>query len=146
MPPPQRWARMALALALAGCAGDGPSGGGGSETWFDQIQADVFDQHCAIAACHDSATRQGNLVLVAGESYDQLVDVEPNNAAARAAGLLRVAPGSSQTSFLVHKLTGDLTADEGSRMPLGSPPLPDSQIANIIAWIDDGASPTAPPP
>ena len=136
---------LAAAL-LAACAGDGPPAG--SElTWFEEIQRDTFDQSCISGACHDSATRAGNLSLVAGESYDQLVNIEPENPAAREAGLLRVEPFSSTNSFLVNKLTGDLEPAEGAQMPLGAGQLPAEEIAYVIEWIDQtGASETAPPP
>lgn len=132
-------------LLLAACAGDGPAPGG-ELSWFEEIQRDTFDQSCVAGACHDSATRAGNLSLVAGESYDQLVDIEPDNAVARANGLLRVEPFSVAGSFLVKKLTGVLEQGEGARMPLGAAELPAAQIAFIVAWIEAGASPTAPPP
>jgi len=133
------------ALLLAACAGDGPATGG-ELSWFDEIQRDTFDQSCVSGACHDSATRAGNLSLVAGESYDQLVDIEPDNEVARAAGLLRVEPFSAAGSFLVRKLTGVLEQGEGAQMPFGAAELPPAQIAFIVAWIEAGASRTAPPP
>ncbi len=133
------------ALLFAGCAGEGPPAAE-DETWFGQIQSDVFDQSCLAGACHNSATRAGNLSLVPGESYDQLIDIEPDNNAARAAGLLRVLPDAVASSYLVAKLTGDLASGEGAQMPLGAPPIPPEQIATIEAWIEAGASETAPPP
>lgn len=134
-----------LAAVAAACAGDGP-GVDEEQTWFDQIQSEVFDQSCLAGACHNSATRAGNLSLAAGESYDQLVEVLPDNSAARDAGLFRVLPDSVAESFLVAKLTGDLSTGEGSQMPLGAPPIASDQIASIEAWIDAGAPETGPPP
>lgn len=142
----QRATSLIAATILFGCAGEGPPSGGGEETWFDQIQNDVFDQSCLAGACHNSATRAGNLSLAAGESYDQLVNIEPDNSAARDAGLLRVLPGSVAESFLVNKVTGDLQSGEGAQMPIGAPPIPAAQVANIAAWIEAGASETDPPP
>lgn len=142
----QRATSLIAAAVLFGCAGDGPPAGGGEETWFDQIQGQVFDQSCLAGACHNSANRAGNLSLAAGESYEQLVNIEPDNSAARDAGLLRVLPGSVAESFLVHKLTGDLQSGEGAQMPIGAPPISEAQIANIAAWIEAGASETDPPP
>lgn len=140
---------LALAALLAGCAGDGPPEGGGGppqQSEFDEIQAEVFDQSCVSGACHDSGTRAGDLSLAAGESFGELVDVEPDNAAARDAGLLRVEPFSVEGSFLVDKLRGTLSGGEGAQMPIGAPPVPEEQIARIEAWIAAGASPTEPPP
>lgn len=131
---------------LAGaCAGEGvvpgneptpvPSGS------FGEIQRTVFNRSCTSAACHNAATRAGNLSLAPGESYDDLVNIEPENAVARGAGLLRVTPGSVDESFLVAKLTGDLAAGEGSMMPLGAGSLPESEIDLIRGWIEGGALP-----
>ncbi len=134
-----------VAVLLTSCAGEGPEGTA-EQTWFDQIQNDVFDQGCVSGACHDSAVRAGGLSLAAGESYDELVDVGSTNPAARAAGLLRVEPFSASTSFLVAKIRGNLMEGEGSQMPLGSSPLSEAQILNVEAWVDAGASRDAPPP
>lgn len=128
-----------VALVAMGCAGDGPPGGEGPQSQFDQIQNEIFDQSCVSGACHDSVTRAGNLSLTAGESYDQLVDIEPDNSAARGAGLLRVLPDSVEGSYLVNKVTGDLLGGEGAQMPIGAPPISNDQIELIVAWIDAGA-------
>ena len=139
------WAISFLTVGtVAGCAGDGPPPTGG-QTWLGEIQRDIFDPSCATAACHSASTSAAGLSLAPGESYDQLIDVEPQNPTA-AAGLLLVEPGSIEGSYLVHKLTGDLQAGEGSIMPLLAPPLTQEQIATVEAWIAAGASPDAPPP
>ncbi|HZR79581.1 MAG TPA: hypothetical protein VFD92_00675 [Candidatus Binatia bacterium] len=134
---------------VAGCAGtggtpsDGGGGtvGGGADPSFATIQREIFDKHCTSAACHSAVARSGSLSLVAGDSYDGLVNVEPDNAAARAAGLLRVAPDQPQKSFLIAKLTGDLQPGEGSSMPLGATPLSDAEIDLVRSWIAAGAMP-----
>ncbi len=123
----------------AGCAGDGapPSGGGTYAT----IQTEIFDAGCTQQACHSAAGRAGDLSLSAGESYDELVDVESANPTAAAAGLLRVEPFHAEQSFLMRKLTGDLAPGEGSVMPIGALPLSPEQLALIADWIDAGAEP-----
>lgn len=137
-------AGVLLAGLLAGCAGEGEptgGGGGGGTGDFATIQREVFNQACVQAACHDAATRQGNLDLTAAASYVNLVGVEPQNPVARDAGLLRVVPGSPETSFLLRKLTGDLEPGEGAPMPLLGSPLPPAQIELIRSWIEAGAPP-----
>jgi len=129
---------LAALLAASGCAGDGETTTAG-DGQFAMIQSEVFNQSCIQAACHDSATRQGNLDLTAGTSYGQLVGVEPENSAARVAGLLRVEPDSDQNSYLLRKLTGDLAAGEGSPMPLGLARLAPVEIEMIRSWILAGA-------
>ena len=66
------------------------------------------------------------------------------NPGAQAGGLLRVAPGNADSSFLLQKLLGNLTPAEGVRMPLvGRPPTP-AQLDMIRRWIAAGAPETAP--
>jgi len=141
---------LALWLAIAtmpGCAGDGGvptsdgGGGGGSSATFAAIQQQIFDNDCTSSACHSSATRAGGMSLVAGEAYDDLVNVAPDNPAALAAGLQRVVPDDPQRSFLLDKVMGALSAAEGSPMPLGGIPLRADQIEMIRSWIQNGAMP-----
>jgi hypothetical protein len=80
----------------------------------------------------------GGLVLIEGQSYANLVNVLPTNAAALNAGLLRVDPFLPDNSFLVIKLAGPPPI-EGARMPLGKPPLSAAQMELIRGWISAGA-------
>lgn len=105
------------------------------------IRDEIFAARCATASCHSSASQAGSLVLAGDDVYDQLVGHLAANPVARAAGVLRVAPGRADESFLVRKLAGDLDAGEGSRMPLAAAPLPDVEIERIRAWIAAGAPP-----
>ncbi len=108
---------------------------------FDRIQRQVFDRSCAVSGCHDSQTQQAGLLLETGSSYANLVDQDPSNAAALAAGWKRVdaANASAASSYLWHKLTGDLPPGAGGRMPLGRPPL-DAVLVDVIRlWIEAGA-------
>ncbi|MFP6665323.1 MAG: hypothetical protein VCC00_14100 [Deltaproteobacteria bacterium] len=133
---------LVLALALAGCAGDGPDGAApGGE--YAAIQAQVFNTSCVTGACHSSGTRAGDLSLEEGESYAELVGVLASNPAAAARGLLRVTPSEVGSSFLIAKLNGMLDAGEGSLMPLGAPPLSPDELAMIEIWIENGAGPDA---
>ncbi|HJQ83939.1 MAG TPA: DUF4215 domain-containing protein, partial [Candidatus Binatia bacterium] len=63
------------------------------------IQDRVFTPTCALAGCH-GAFPQVNLDLRPGTARVSLVDVLAENAAARAAGKLRVVPGDPGASFL----------------------------------------------
>jgi hypothetical protein len=135
-----RLAGAALVAALLyGCAGDGPppSAAGGA---FDQIQTEIFNVNCLSAGCHNAQFQAGGLNLTAGTSYGQLVDVLSMNPEAQSMGLLRVEPFDADNSFLVIKLTGP-GEGEGTRMPQGMNPLPQSQIDMIRSWILDGAPP-----
>jgi hypothetical protein len=133
---------LVCALSIvAGCAGNGPqpSGtGSGTASGFDAIQSSIFDIHC-LNACHNSATGAGNLVLEAGTSYANLVNVPAANFAASQAGLLRVAPGNLANSFLLTKLTMTAASQFGSPMPLSPPLLSAADVALIRDWILAGA-------
>jgi hypothetical protein len=134
-----------LALSfLSGCAGNGPAPSGAGSSSFDQIQQAIFTPHCLSGGCHNGTDRAGNLVLAAGSSYANLVNVAPFNTAAQAMGLLRVVPGQPDQSFLYIKLTLPGAGALGSPMPLiGS--LSAADIEQVRLWIMDGApNSTAP--
>jgi hypothetical protein len=137
---PQRRASallLVLALTGGGCAGDGPATTG-TAAGFPTIQKQIFDQSCLAGGCHNSISRAGNLVLVDGQSYQQLVNEQSDNAAAQQAGLARVTPFQADASFLLIKLTNPAPS-QGSRMPLSAAPLSSAQIDMIRQWIAGGA-------
>src|SRR5688572_15597314 len=110
---------------------------------FDRIQKQILNQSCAVSGCHDSQTLAGGMTLEQGTAYAALVGVAPSNTAADGAGWLRVAPGDPATSFVFHKLTGDLPdASFGARMPWGKPKLDQLLIDVIELWIAAGAPET----
>jgi hypothetical protein len=130
-----------LLFAAAGC-GSGRTIGGMTAvvppTGVDfntQIQP-IFDNNCALSGCHASGSASGGMVLDAGQSYANLVNVTSSEVAPAK----RVAPGNSAASYIIKKLT--LTSPGfGERMPLGGDPLPDDEINLIRTWIDEGAKP-----
>jgi len=114
---------------------------------FDRIQRQVFDQSCAVSACHDSQTLAGAMTLESGSAYTSLIGVVPLNASAASAGWFRVhttGPGTGDpaTSYLFHKLTGDLDPGFGDRMPFGRRPIDSGLIDIIELWIAAGAPET----
>jgi hypothetical protein len=119
---------------------------------FDIIQEQILTQTCATAGCHASSSdpsfAQHGLILAAGQSYDQLVDQAPMNAAAVASNYKLVRPGDAETSFLYHKITcvashHSVTGNFGSQMPLGGQVLSKGQVEFIRRWINAGASKTS---
>jgi hypothetical protein len=113
---------------------------------FDRIQGQIFNQNCALSGCHDSQSQSGGLLLETGAAYGNLVNHAPVNAAAVAAQWLRVdAPmlgvsGDLDTSFLFHKIEGDLpNSDYGLRMPRNKPKLNGTLRDIIRLWIEAGA-------
>jgi hypothetical protein len=119
---------------------------------FDIIQEQILTPTCATSGCHaaasDASYIQHGLILAAGQSYDQLVDQAPKNAAALASNYKRVRPGDAETSFLYHKITcaashHPVTGNFGSQMPLGGQVLSKGQVEFIRRWINAGASKTS---
>jgi len=119
----------------------GKKGGG---TTFATIQKKIFDASCATPTCHGAAAVSGGLNLAPGASYGGLVGVLSANPSAGAAGVLRVAPGNPDASFLLQKLSGNITPAEGVKMPLVGRPLSPAELDLIRRWIAAGAPETAP--
>ena len=129
-----------VCCALAACgSGDGFVGSGGVvgplEPNFNSIQANVFDQYCV--HCHSGANAPVGLRLDPVNSYASLVGVPSGERP----GVLRVAPGNANNSYIIQKLEG--TAGVGERMPAGLPALPQSDINVIRQWIANGAMPVS---
>jgi hypothetical protein len=107
----------------------------------------VFDTSCAISGCHlsekDASFAQHGLVLEQSVSYSNLVSIIPKNLAAKADGLLRVKPFSSDQSLLFHKIHSSAsehhTSDYGFPMPLGLELLSQGEVEFIRRWIEAGA-------
>jgi hypothetical protein len=115
---------------------------------FDRIQQQIFAQSCALSSCHDSQSKQGDLLLESGAAYGNLIGVVPNNLSAAGAGWKRVdvlspTTGNAETSFLYHKVTGDLPdVSYGQSMPRSKPKLDKSLREVIRLWIESGAPDT----
>jgi hypothetical protein len=106
---------------------------------LESLEQHVFSPTCSRDTCHSGPQSEHTLSLLPGEAYANLVDVQPDNVTARLAGKLRVDPGNPENSFILDKLRGTLTMDEGERMPRGLPQIPAREIALIESWIAAGA-------
>ena len=122
-------------IAAVNSALDGCGGGGAT---FAEVQA-IFTANCV--GCHSGALPFGNLNLVEGMSFAELVGVTPDNGNAADAGLLLVDPGNSANSFLLIKVAGTPPMGFQAQMPLFADPLSEADVATIRAWIEDGANP-----
>jgi len=109
-----------------------PSGGTPSECDFPGAVQPIFTASCS---CHAGGQPAGGLSLGTGDSFAALVGVESS----QAPGVLRVAPGEPESSFLVEKLAPGPSV--GQQMPIGGM-LAEGQIATITAWIAAGAPET----
>ena len=135
----------AAALAAAACdeklstvTGPTPN----LEPTFSSIAANIFEStdssgRAACTNCHTDAGRApaAGLNLRAAVAHAQLVNVS----SIQKPGLMRVAPGNPDGSYLVHKLDGrsDIV---GQRMPRTAGPfLTEGQMMVIRRWIELGA-------
>jgi hypothetical protein len=100
----------------------------------------ILTTNCAIPGCHDSATRQQNLVLESGNLYNPATGLV-NVSSLEAPGRLRVAPGRPELSYMINKLEGtqNQAGGKGDRMPRGGPYLSGDTIQVIKDWINEGA-------
>ena len=93
-----------------------------------QVHAIIAD-HCLM--CHSATLKSGGLNL---ETYDGLMAGGRTGTA--------VVPGHGKESLIIQHLTGEVLP----QMPNGLPPLPDTDIATIRLWIDQGARRSATSP
>ena len=138
------WATIAGAAVLAACADFSspadPTGGLpdvliAHPSLNTNIQP-LFTARCAQGGCHTPASARGGLVLTAGRSYADLVNVS----SLHGAPMLRLLPGTHTSSYLWAVIQPDDALHPGlPRMPLAAQPLTTNQIQNIANWIDDGA-------
>jgi len=137
-----------MASLLSACAG---SGGGGSTSTpgctppksgptvlFSRNIQPIFDRSCAVAGCHDSATRAQLLDLSQGQSYKQIVRMRSNEVLR----LFRVKPHFPDMSYLIQKIE-KAPGITGAQMPQGCPGAPlqgamclsANDMAAIRQWI-----------
>jgi hypothetical protein len=103
------------------------------------LQSNVFDSTCNGGGCHSGTQPAAQLDLSPGNSYSSLLTHRIENDTGRKYYTARVARGDPSTSFLIAKLTGNLTPDEGDQMPQRLHPLPQTQIDAVREWIQHGA-------
>lgn len=135
---------LVLSLVLFAAFGCGklkeptaPGAGGGDPidptATFTRVQNEIFTPTCAAIGCHDPLGQQEQQVLSPGRAYANTVNVR----SIEMPGLVRVAPGDPNNSYLYRKVTG--AGITGDRMPQGGPFLTDAQIKLIRDWIRRGA-------
>lgn len=125
-------AGLALALCLTLRCGSTPAEKP-LKPRFGSIQKHVFDKQCALPDCHAGPRPESQLILEAQYAYQNLV----RRPSLGIPELLLINPYHSGQSYLILKLEGEQIV--GEQMPLGEAPLPDSVIAVIRQWIDNGA-------
>jgi hypothetical protein len=106
--------------------------GCGAATTLSRDVQPIFTMNCI--GCHGGATPRAGMSLESGMAYGSLV----RHVSSCTDGRFRVNPGSPDTSFIIHKLTGTMLCT-GGRMPLGGPYLSVAQIDTVRRWICLGA-------
>lgn len=96
---------------------------------FSDIQENIFNQSCAFSGCHSSGSVSPDL---SGYSYSNIVNRSSS------IGIDYIEPNDPANSYLLQKVIGSSLIN-GSRMPLSSSPLSQSQIDAITEWINNGA-------
>jgi hypothetical protein len=129
-------------LASVACAGDGTGldeDDGGDEVTLSGDVQPIFTGNCALTGCHAGSDPQEGMSLGEGLAFSNVVNV----AARQLLSMNRVTPNQPDNSYLVHKVqdTHMAAGGSGSRMPEGQPPLSQSDIDLIRAWIQAGAQP-----
>jgi hypothetical protein len=122
-----------LGLILAGCAAEEPT----EAPTLTRVQSEVFDASCAFSSCHGDGGGSGDLSLVDGTSYGELVGV----AADIDSAVIRVVPGDADASFLVAKLENTQDPEtQGDAMPTTGGGLDDERLQLVRDWIEAGAA------
>ena len=100
-----------------------------TESGFDGAQA-IFTGSCA--GCHG-----GSFPPLDGDLCADVVDVSSE----QSPDMLLIAAGSSEDSYIYHKLTNAHLdfGGSGNQMPLGGS-LDAAEIDIVALWIDDGAA------
>ncbi len=128
-------------LASVACAGDGTGldDFGGDEVTLSGDVQPIFTGNCAFTGCHAGSSPQEGMSLGEGQTFSNVVNVQ----ARQLLTMNRVTPNQPDNSYLVHKVqdTHMAAGGSGSRMPEGQPPLSQSDIDLIRAWIQAGALP-----
>ena len=111
------------------------------EPTFRSIQQNIFEAgdpsgRVPCTQCHNAIGSLFNgLNLTNAVAYSNLV----NRSSVERPGILRVAPGDPDASYLIHKVEGR-TGIVGGRMPFNGPFLSGGQILVIKRWIELGAN------
>lgn len=96
---------------------------------FSDIQENIFNQSCAFSGCHVGGSVSPDL---SGNSFSKIVNQRSS------AGIDYIEPNDPGNSYLLQKIIGSNSIN-GSRMPLSSAPLSQSQIDVVTEWINSGA-------
>jgi len=115
---------------------DAPGNTGEIPKTYEEIQQVVFEPLCA-SQCHRGGAAPKGLSLESNRAHANLVGVP----SVEVPGLLRVAPGSPEDSYLIVKLAPFDSRRVGARMPRNGPPfITNAQLGALRRWIRAGAA------
>jgi hypothetical protein len=110
---------------------------------FERIRRIILTPTCATSSCHSKLSAAGSLDLESDTVFSQLYLAPAVHASAKAAGLLRVKPGSPDISFLYRVVAGLVAPEDGPHVPDLTTLVSAEQRAQIETWIRDGALPSS---
>ena len=133
-----------IVTTAAACSTDTPE-----EATFEAVVERVLKPSCTFGSCHAAAPKNiANLDLTPAAACSALV----NKPSCLFPDRMRVVPGSPETSFFFHKLsgdglhempTGDCSTSETPTnllMPYGASALADADLELVHNWIANGAN------
>ena len=128
-----------FSMGIFSCGSNGKSNSSvqNVEPKLSSIQKEIFDESCNVPSCHGSG-KKGDLSLIAGNSFAQLVGVRSTADRKNVPTFLRVKPGSPDSSILFIKITAPDTS-QGEMMPKANDKLPQNSVDAIRQWILSGA-------
>jgi hypothetical protein len=124
----EAWTRIASGLRIGG---DFLLPDGTQSTFRGNVQP-IFAASCTAPTCHAGASPADELSLEPAVAYGNLFLRRPEEDEP-----YLVEPFAPDTSLLFLRVAGTTA---GERMPLGTLPLPDAQVAAIRNWILEGAA------
>ena len=133
-----------LSMVLAGCSNDDAEllGETFDTSSLSMSVQPIFDANCAFSGCHGGSAPQANMSLEAPNIFKTGIGIV-GVPSLETTLLLRVMPGDSNASYLIHKLEGtQLRPSVGGccdQMPQGVQPLNSATIQVIRDWIDQGS-------
>lgn len=130
---------LLFSFAAFSCSSRGKSNLSGEtvEPKLSSIQKEIFDKNCNTPSCHGSG-KKGDLSLISGNSFAQLVGVQSTADRKNIPPFLRVKCGSPDSSILFIKIIAPDT-NQGEVMPKGTDKLSQNSIDAIRQWILRGA-------
>jgi hypothetical protein len=131
---------VAIAQATPGEQGSGPPST--KPSTVDRVTPVGFKRdvlpllQTSCVACHQRSVPSGALSLEPVDAYASLVGIGSSQIA-----MMRVAPRAPDKSYLMYKLLGTHASvlGSGNMMPIGQPPLMESELETIRTWIAQGA-------